>query len=509
MTKTITILGSCRQDSLSKKYNITSIKEKLSYPHYTKEILQVLHYCMFDNLKPEETIIFRTPAINKKILLNNIFLNDIKNSDIIFIEIASRKYYKYKNLYAHHILYDDPRYNILKNEIEFGELTDNEIIEDLNKMIELLKDKKIIIVGHLVMKQEGIRYELLQLLKNYCLKNNILFIDPITELLKKNPINDIVHVDGNHYTEKGHNEIFKIYEKYITNCYDNYCITSYIENCKTIKQSPGLGDYIRGCLTLMKFCEKYNYTFYINKDSHEMFSFFENSSVYIDSNDEKIKKNKDILEILFNKGLNTMNNQLEQLFLSKQNPHVITSAFYNYPDNFGPIDNYQFNLLNKIFIPNQTFQKEIDNVLKELQVEKNKYNILHIRAGDQLIRNDRIEPSLLQDVINIIDKNNLIKETTVLVTDSTQLALVLIKKYDLLKYYNTKKIHLGDRYLNNSLLKREYIKNTLIDLFIMYYSKHINAIPSSGFSTLASLLGKQSYVKYEYNIGIPFMFLYH
>ena len=66
MTKTITILGSCRQESLCKKYNITSIKEDLSYPHYTKEILQVLHYCMFDNLKPEETIIFRTPAINKK-----------------------------------------------------------------------------------------------------------------------------------------------------------------------------------------------------------------------------------------------------------------------------------------------------------------------------------------------------------------------------------------------------------------------------------------------------------
>ena len=94
MMKTITILGSCRQDSLYKKYNITSIKEGLSYPHYTKEILQVLNYCMFDNLKPEETIIFRTPAINKKIIQNNPFSNDIKNSDVIFIEIASRKYYK-------------------------------------------------------------------------------------------------------------------------------------------------------------------------------------------------------------------------------------------------------------------------------------------------------------------------------------------------------------------------------------------------------------------------------
>jgi len=507
MTKTITILGSCRQESLCKKYNITSIKEDLSYPHYTKEILQVLHYCMFDNLKPEETIIFRTPAINKKIIQNNNFLNDIKNSDVIFIEIASRKYYKYKNLYAHHILYDHPKYNIFKNEIEFGELTDNEIIEDLNKIIELLKDKKIIIVGHLVTKKEGIRYELLKLLKNYCLKNNISFIDPMTELLQKNfSINDII-ADSNHYTEKGHNEIFKIYEKYISNCYDNYCITSYIENCKTNKQSPGLGDYIRGCLTLMKFCEKYNYKFYINKDSHEMFSFFENSEFYIDNNDEKIKKNKDILELIPPLNYNIINNRLEQLFFSKQNLNVLTSGFYNYPHNYGPINNYQFNILNKIFIPNKTFKNEIDNVLKELKVEKNKYNMLHIRAGDQLIRNDRIENTLLQDVINIIDKNNLIKETTVLVTDSTQLALELNKKYTLLKYYNTKKIHLGDRYLNNSLLKKEYIKNTLIDFYLIYYSKNINAIPGSGFSTVASLLGKQKYVQYAYNIGIPFMFV--
>ena len=216
--KTITILGSCRQESLCScnKYNITSIKEDLSYPHYTKEILQVLNYCMFDNLIPQETIIFRSPAIKKEIIQINPFLNDIKNSDIIFIEIASRKYYKYKNLYTHHILYDAPEYNILKDEIEFGNLTDNEIIEDLNKIIYLLKDKKIIIVGHLVTRKNGIRYELLNLIKNYCSQNNVPFIDPVTELLKKTlPLNDLISTDNQHYTEKGHKEILTIYTNFI------------------------------------------------------------------------------------------------------------------------------------------------------------------------------------------------------------------------------------------------------------------------------------------------------
>ena len=38
----ITVLGSCRQHSLQNKYSLTSIQEELSYPHYTKEILEVI-----------------------------------------------------------------------------------------------------------------------------------------------------------------------------------------------------------------------------------------------------------------------------------------------------------------------------------------------------------------------------------------------------------------------------------------------------------------------------------
>lgn len=215
----ITILGSCRQDSLYKKFNITSIKNNLSYPHYTKEVLEVIKYCLFDNLTPEQTMIFRSPILQNRPLKNNPFLNEIKKSDIIFIEIASKKYYKYKELYAHHILYDNNKYNKNKNEIETGTLTDKEIIDDLHEIITLLHSKKIIFVGHLVTKKEGDRYDLLTLIKNFCLKNNILFIDPMEELLENElSIHEIIE-DPNtyfaHYTKKGHEEILKIYEKYI------------------------------------------------------------------------------------------------------------------------------------------------------------------------------------------------------------------------------------------------------------------------------------------------------
>ena len=67
-------------------------------------------------------------------------------------------------------MYDDHKYNKNKNDIETGVLEDKEIIKDLNKIVELLPLKKIIFVGHLVTKKEGDRYDLLTLIKNFCLK---------------------------------------------------------------------------------------------------------------------------------------------------------------------------------------------------------------------------------------------------------------------------------------------------------------------------------------------------
>ena len=93
MTK-ITILGSCRQDSLYKKYNITSIKNGLSYPHYSKEVLQVIKYCINDDLKPEETMIFRTPILRNSPYKTNIFLHEIEKSDSVSLESYIVNYFQ-------------------------------------------------------------------------------------------------------------------------------------------------------------------------------------------------------------------------------------------------------------------------------------------------------------------------------------------------------------------------------------------------------------------------------
>lgn len=218
----ITIFGSCRQDSLYKKYNVTCIHNKISYPHYSKEIIQLLNYCLYNDLHRTETFIFRTPTLTNSLLTHNIIYKEsIINSDVVFIEIASRKYYKINDRYAHHILYDDNKYNTkTKDKIQLGELTDYEIREDIIDIISKIPKKKIIMVTHLVTKNEGKRYELANSLKKICDDLKIYCIEPVKEFEKRGyNLNELIKMNEStisHYTEKGHTVILEIYQDYIT-----------------------------------------------------------------------------------------------------------------------------------------------------------------------------------------------------------------------------------------------------------------------------------------------------
>ena len=218
----ITILGSCRQDSLYTLdgCNVTSIKEKLSYPHYTKEILQVVEFCKSGNVSPEETVeCFRTPIMQKKPIYFDEVKDEYKSTQLFFVEIASRIKYVYKEKYVHHILYDHDAYCKLdKEQIQLQLQSDEEIIQDVLKLKEELNGR-LIIVGHIVTYNKGSRYDLLQLLEKTCVENEILFIHPVKEIEKEGySIHDLIHHEKviAHYTSKGHEVMQKVYKKYIT-----------------------------------------------------------------------------------------------------------------------------------------------------------------------------------------------------------------------------------------------------------------------------------------------------
>ena len=215
----ITILGSCRQEYIKNNYRCTNIDVEVSYPHYTKEIIQVINFCKFGNLSPEETLYtFRTPILYKKPLYFDINIkNEFESSDLYILEIASKIVYEYDNKYLHHIATED-QYNIpIKDKINIRYQDKNEIENDIIYIKNIL-NKPIIIISHLVTKEEGERYKLKSWLEDICLIHNILFIDPIKELNKKNyDFNKIFKKEDvlSHYTDEGHNAIGNIYKYYI------------------------------------------------------------------------------------------------------------------------------------------------------------------------------------------------------------------------------------------------------------------------------------------------------
>ena len=218
MSKVITIFGSCRQSSLYSKYNITNIQEELTYPHYTKEILQAIRFCKgISSITEEETsLCFRTCILKNKNVNWNLFKEEFDNTDVFVIEVASRISYEYNNLYLHHIQADSNSMFKEKDKITIRDLDDNEIEEDIVSIVKLLHPKSILIVSHFSTYENSKRSILASLLEKICLKLKVPFLNPST-LLDKYTASQLFESEKilNHYTPFGHSIICKRYTEII------------------------------------------------------------------------------------------------------------------------------------------------------------------------------------------------------------------------------------------------------------------------------------------------------
>jgi len=214
-------LGSCRQDSLDKYFETFHVNKKISYAHYSKEVLEVIKFCKFGNISPDETLyMFRSAMLNKEpIIYRDLLTQNFNMGDIFVIEIASNKTYEYNNRYLHHIAIDTAENEDVRNNIINRIQTKEEIEEDIIEIKNILK-KPLVIISHIVTFQEGSRFELSEWLKDICNRNNIVFINPVEELENRNIDlqNTFIQEDKlAHYSEYGHNEIGKIYHDIISN----------------------------------------------------------------------------------------------------------------------------------------------------------------------------------------------------------------------------------------------------------------------------------------------------
>jgi hypothetical protein len=214
MKKKITIFGSCRQDSVYDIFDVTSIKNELSYPHYLKEIIECIEFCSkkdSDISDEMAKMIFRSGLLNCEIDREKI-VKEFEITDVFLIEIASRIEYKYNGHYAHHIIT-----NCNNLDVEIKCSSDNDISFDLNKLKFLLK-KPFIVIGHIYTYERGNRYDLVQFLENECKNLNIPFINPAKQFKSMGyNLSDFVQKEDiiAHYNTEGHEIIKKVYEEMI------------------------------------------------------------------------------------------------------------------------------------------------------------------------------------------------------------------------------------------------------------------------------------------------------
>lgn len=214
----LTILGSCRQQSLFDQYPCTAIRDTLTYPHYTKEVIQAIEFCKgVSTIPPELTqFLFRTGILDRKTLDPESFRSEFESTDLFVVEIASRISYEYAGFYAHHIL-TEPQYGFKHiKDIAQRDLTDEEIEQDLVRIKQLVYPKKLMVVSHIYSRKIGKRYELVQLLSTLCAKHTIPFFDPVEQLGRCDESQVYVKEDKlAHYSDIGHVMIGKRYKYFI------------------------------------------------------------------------------------------------------------------------------------------------------------------------------------------------------------------------------------------------------------------------------------------------------
>jgi len=199
---------------------VNNIQHQLSFPHYSKEIIQCIEFCKNTSKIPSNLTrwMFRSGILGKTPLKSEQFQDDFDETELVIIEIASRISYEYNGYYAHHILTEE-KYGFPEREkIVQRLLTDEDIEADVLRIRELCGSKPFIVVSHIYTRKSGKRYELVELLRRICLRHVIPFFDPMEHLSKEDPEKLFKKEDVlAHYTDYGHMCIKSAYKEFIEN----------------------------------------------------------------------------------------------------------------------------------------------------------------------------------------------------------------------------------------------------------------------------------------------------
>ena len=242
--------------------------------------------------------------------------------------------------------------------------------------------------------------------------------------------------------------VFKQHIK-ITNCDDAY----------NHGYMLGLGDCLRGVLTLYRLSTIYKFNLIIDIRHHPISNFLE-----ITKHDYENIIDTNIEDLKFFSFLQNLQNYLENTFKNEDIIYLNTNAIYYCDeivntDNILTSDEKQF--MKNILKPNENFNNYIENKLINLP---KKFNIIHFRLGDEVLLYNNLSQEQLENYENIFKKYY--EENDVLISDSAVFKNYIKSKYNVI----VSEINIGHFGHTNNL---EEIHGTLFDFFLQSKSKKI------------------------------------
>jgi len=229
----------------------------------------------------------------------------------------------------------------------------------------------------------------------------------------------------------------------------------------------GLGDFIRGTITLLKLSKELEFDVLVDLRYNPISNFLKKQDInnlYL----EEIDKNLDNLKFFFN--VNNLKNYIieslktSNIILLHTNSIINEDKIYNNNIKNDILSEYEKKFIKNIFSPNDELKKYINIHIENIPIN---YNIIHFRLGDHYsFESNSIPENILFKFEELFKLNY--TENTVLISDNKYFKNYIKSKYNIHIIDNDIE-HIGFLHNNNI----EGIKGSLLDFFIQSNSKQI------------------------------------
>ena len=269
------------------------------------------------------------------------------------------------------------------------------------------------------------------------------------------------------------------------------------------ENSTGLGDFLRGCYFILEFCEKYNFQpkIVFNNCISNFLLIKTHNLEKIDNILKGISgcRNNNFREFVIENGIiheplkdikNIMADFVDYVVKCPQYSGNVFMFCNSFPIDEVPEKNKEY--MRKFLEPTNEMKLIINQTLDELAISSKQYIVIHIRAGDSYLKEEKNKftngyiHNLINNIKNDINQAkpcaNHLENNYLLIADSNDVKKIIQKYFPNFKTLMNPITHFGE----GVVLEEEKVKNTLVDFYLLSHSKSIFSYSvykhGSGFS---------------------------